>query len=519
MGKVPVGRTISEAYRFLSMRPGAVLGLGWLPAAFYAAAVWFCLERLGVALQEAVPSSGMFTEFTAVDFVALLVVTAFLVPTVAVPYAVAALGRRKEHVAAHFVYGGPEFRLSLALLGYYVVTIAVLVALAFLIQFAIGIGLPKPGEASSGFAMPLDWYGVPLAVWFEGAAAVLLGIVALFLGARFGFYLTALAAAEPHVTLGRAWAMSRGSFWRLAVVQFVLAVPVVLLTAGAIYFVEGDALIDTLRTAWSGVPSEGVGALYKLESEHAGALAGILSVAMLVTSALFAAASSAAYRVTVLGEALSPAVEYPAAPAHVEPSYQEPSYEPAWAAAKALADAGTPQWPQHEAIAAPGLPEMELAEALPVEAHALASEAAATTLADEPIPHDAVAETLAVEAAPVEAETAPTEATLVEEHAGHAAPAEATHEPGTPEVPAALAEVRAAAAPATPQFASQQEKIIAQIVHAAFTQLPGYVGEAAPGEMAHVASEPASVTAPEAPPLDPAGMAASEPVKELAHAD
>ncbi|HEY1632951.1 MAG TPA: hypothetical protein VGF56_16660 [Rhizomicrobium sp.] len=486
------------------MRPGAVLGLGWLPAAFYGVAVWFCLERLGLAMQEAVPSSTLFNEFTSVDFIGLLLVTALLVPTAAVSYAATALGRRKEHVAAHFVYGGPEFRLSLALLGFFVVTIAVLAALAFLAQFAIGIGLPKPGEANSGFAMPLDWYGVPLAVWFDGAVAIVLGMVALFLGARFGFYLTALAAAEPHVTLGRAWAMSRGSFWRLAVVQFVLAVPVVLLTAGAIYLVEGDALISTLRTAWSGIPSEGVSALYKLEYEHAGALAGILSVAMLVTSALFAGASSAAYRVTVLGEELSPAVEYSDAPVRIEPSYQEPAHEPAWAAAKAMADAGTPQWPQHEVIAAPGMPELELEEAVPVEeyalaaqsadAHALAPEAAATTLVEEPIAHDATA----VEAAPVEEPVA-----------------EAAHDPV-----AETASGPVEAHPAVPQFVSQQEKVIAQIVHSAFKQIPGYVGEAAPGETMHVATaeEPAAVTASEAPPLDPAGLT-PEPAKELAQAD
>jgi hypothetical protein len=490
MGKVPVGRTISQAYRFLFLRPGAVLGLGWLPAAFYAGAAWFCLERLGHAMQVAVPSSAAFNEFTAVDFLALLLATALLVPTAAVAYADRALGRHSEHVAAHFVYGKREFRLSLALLGFYVLIIAVLAALAFLAQFAIGIGMPKPGEAGSGFAMPLEWYGVPLALWLNGAAAFLLAIVALFVSARAGFYLTVLATAEDHVNLGRAWALSRGSFWRLAVVHVVLAVPLALLVAGAVYLIEGDAIADVLRTGWTGIPSEGMSALYKLQYEHAGALAGILAVGMIVTSALFAGASSAAYRAVVLGEEAEAPVSAPAyvpmpAPSMVAvhaaaPARIEPDHEPAWAAAKAMADAGTPQW-RHDPFAQP-LPDAPEPVAVPDE-HALASEAAATTYA-------------AQEEAPLELVAEPEQvAEPVAEPVAHQAEAPA-HEPP-----------------------SKQELIMAQIVHAAFAQMPGYVGEELPTDV-HAAGPGHEAAAHADLPLDPGGagtvLAAREDAKEPA---
>lgn len=458
MGKVPVGRTISEAYKFLFLRPGAVIGLGWLPAAFYAGAVWFCIERLGAAMLVAVPSSAAFNEFTAVDFLALLLATALLVPTVTVPYVATSLGNRQEPVAAHFVYGKREFRLSLALLTFMVFAIAVLLALAFAAQFAIGIGVPKPGAPLSGYAMPAEWEGVSLSVWLNGAAAVVLGIVALFIAVRFAFFLTPLAAAEEHVTLNRAWSLSRGNFWRLAVVHLALGIPVAALFAGAAYAIEGDALGATLRTAWSGIPSEGMSALYQLQYEHAAALAGLLAVAMIVKGALYTGASATAYRAVALGEVAEDriAVERPAAAPQPR---TEPEFEPAWAAAKAMADAN-PRWREPHPAQVVEAVEEHHAEAATVEEHALASEAAATTLAETPVEH-------AVEEMEPVAEPEP-------------APAEAT---------------------------AAHELSDAELVHAAFAQMPGHVEEAAPQE--HVATvEAAPVEHAEAPPLDPAGAAA-----------
>ena len=326
MDRIPVGSTIAGAYRFLVVRVAAVLGLGWLPAAFYAAAAWFCLQRMGAAMLIATPSSAGFNQFTAIDFAALLLATALLVPTVAVPFTQTALGVPRERVAAHFVFGGREWRMFLALLRYYAVVVVVLAALAFLCQIAIGIGLPAPGTWRAGFAMPANLYGAPISLWLNGAAAVLLAIAFLFLTARFGFFLPASAAAEDHVTLRRAWALSRRNFWRIAVVTLAVAVPPALLFAAGVYAIEGDGLGEALRNAWTGIPSEGVGALYRLQYAHAGALAGLGAVGLVVMNALFAGASAAAYRV----------VEAAANAPEVSRQRTEPDFEPAWAPAQAM---------------------------------------------------------------------------------------------------------------------------------------------------------------------------------------
>src|SRR6202789_898706 len=329
MGKIPVGRTIARGYGFLAGQLGTVLGLGWLPAAFYAAAAWFCLERMGAAMQLATPSSAAFNQFTAVDFLALLVATALLVPTVALPFTQAALGLKQERVAAHFVFGMGEARLFLALLRFFAVVIAVLAALAFACQTAIGIGLPEPGTGRAGFAMPVEWYGIAPRIWLEGAAACLLSAGYLFLKVRLGFFLPASAAAEEKVTLGRAWVLSRGNSWRLAIVSLAIATPAVLVLGAAVYAIEGDSLGDVLRTAWSRVPSEGVSALYRLQYDHALALAGVGAVALVVMNALFAGASAAAYQ-TIREAAEAPEVSHTRA---------EPEFSPAMA----TADPG-PRW-------------------------------------------------------------------------------------------------------------------------------------------------------------------------------
>jgi hypothetical protein len=465
MGKVPVGRTISGGYRFLALRPGAVLGMGWLPAAFYAAAVWFCLQRLGAAMLVAVPSSATFNEFTAVDFLLMVLATALLVPTMAVPFATVALGRPHEPAAAHFVYGKREFKLSLALAGYFALSIAILAAFAFVCQFAIGVGLPKPGEQFSGFAMPAEWYGTPLVLWLNGAAAALLAIVALFLSVRLGFYLAPLAAADEHVTLGRSWAVSAGSFWRLAVAYVALAIPVTLVFAGAVYAIEGDSLVPVLRDAWAGVPSEGMGALYRLQYEHAGALAGIWAAITVASSALFTGAASTAYRAVVLGEEEAMVSREAPLPAHAEPDF-----EPAWAAAKAMADAG-PRWRMAE-------PVVET----PPDDHALASEAAAMTHVE----HEPAAETYAAEEAPVEhAAQAPHDVQPLqfsEVHAEEPAPVEHAAEPAPSAIHAPLSdfillppEAVQAASAETIEFAAPP--LDPAGAHAALREKAGQLGE------------------------------------------
>jgi len=336
MGKIPVGRTIARGYGFLATQFGVVLGLGWLPAVFYAAATWFCIERMGAAMQVATPSSAAFNQFTAVDFLALLVATALLVPTAAIPFMQAALGLKHERVGAHFVFGAREGRLFLALLRFFGVVIAGLVALAFICQIAIGIGLPEPDSGRAGFAMPAEWYGVPLRLWLNGAAALLLLAAYLFLKVRFGFFLAASAAAEEHVTLGRAWTLSRGNFWRLALVSLAIAVPASLALSAAIYVIEGDSLGDVLRTGWTGIPSEGMRALYQLQYDHAVALAGVGAVALAAISALFAGASAAAY------QAVREAAEMP----EVSRERAEPEFAPVLA----TADAGS-RW-RHDPFAA-----------------------------------------------------------------------------------------------------------------------------------------------------------------------
>jgi hypothetical protein len=194
------------------------------------------------------------------------------------------------------------------------------------------VGLPRLGQ--TGFSVPTEWLGVPFALWLNAGVAVLLGIAALFVMVRFGFYLPSIAAAEQHVSLGRAWSLSSGSFWRIAVVQFVIAVPVTLAMAGGIWLIEGNAMQDAVRTAWTGVPSEGISAVFRLQSDHATTLAALWAVGMVVTSGLFSAASATAYRAAVLGEEVEAR----------EPVYEsEPSFVPAWDGAPAMADAG-PRW-------------------------------------------------------------------------------------------------------------------------------------------------------------------------------
>lgn len=284
--RVPVVRSIEDGYGFLLREPLTILGLSWLPAAFYAAACGFWLRRMATAMLISVrPAHGTLNDFAFFDFLGLLLTTAFFGAALAAPLTREALGSGDERALAYFVFGRREARLFLALLRFFALLLAVLFALTMVCGIAVTTALPH---------LPANWQGVSMAVLLNAAVGLVLAASFLFLAIRFGFFLAPEAASDHPTGLWPAWSASRGNSWRLLVVYLAVAAPLSILLLALESIAWGMPLSALVATLWPG--THDAVARYQYLYDHAGSFAVVAGVALVLFSALFAGASATAYQ-------------------------------------------------------------------------------------------------------------------------------------------------------------------------------------------------------------------------------
>jgi hypothetical protein len=268
MAKISLRHSAAQAYGLLLGRPLTVIGLTWLPAAFYGVACNALIGRIDTAL--AGGAHGLYGEYTLLCFLALLAATALFGSVIAVPLTRQALGLREGMVIAHLVIGARELRMFFALLFYYGLLAASLALLAVAAGVAITQGLPY----AAAHNVPAAVEGIPLELWLDAAAWTLAAVWTLYLVARFGFLLDAVAGCESHTRLGRAAALSRGSFWTIVAALAVATLP-------------ATVTLIACEMTFGGLSSHGASASIVFSA--------ILTAGLVVLHALMAGASAGAY--------------------------------------------------------------------------------------------------------------------------------------------------------------------------------------------------------------------------------
>lgn len=279
MTKISVRHCVAQAYGLVLGRPLTVIGLTWLPAAFYGVCAAYLIGRMHSAMVEAVPSAGgLLGQYAFFYFALLVAATALFGATIAVPLTRQAFGLREERAAVHLVIGARELRLFFALIRYYALTVATMVIFAI----AAGIAVSQGTHYATENRLALDWLGIPLQTWLNSSAAAAAILLFLFFAVRFGFLLDAVASVEDHAGLGRVRALSHGNFSRIAAILVITMIPAGLL------FVACEMTFGglTLTAANQG---------FSLDPADTTLFAGILAVALVVLHILAAGASAAAY--------------------------------------------------------------------------------------------------------------------------------------------------------------------------------------------------------------------------------
>lgn len=292
--RVLVGDTILRAWGFAGRRIVPLLGASWLTAAFYAAALAYFLGHLSDAmLVSPRPDPGSFNNFALFYMFCVVLVTALANAAMAVPMFREAFETGGEWKTVYFSIAFREWALFSNTLLLYILIIGIVSAIAFAGSVGIAVSLPMIGNGGI-------WHGIPAAPVMIGILTIAALAAALFLATRFGFFLATTAVVDSPARLLRAWSLSRGNFWRILGLGLGLILPVVIAAILAIWAVCDASFGDAMNGLFSASHDNTV--LFQMIHDHAGGIAVVCAIALLVLNAVFAGASEIAYARVEHGE-------------------------------------------------------------------------------------------------------------------------------------------------------------------------------------------------------------------------
>ena len=226
MQKIPVGRTIAFAYRFLFTHIGAVLGIGWFPAVLYAGAAYAARAFEMAHQTEIAAGDGQATFVSSALSVLAILVALFATSLAGIGITRQALGQRAGTPAIYFEAGPMEWRMFAANLRYSIGALALIVLASIVATVAFvlaGIPLEGPQEVRLTAAVIL----AALIAWF----VLVYAFVTIL---RMGFLLAPVVLAEQKAGLKRAHDLIHGNVWRMIGVLIPLWIPTIALFAAGI---------------------------------------------------------------------------------------------------------------------------------------------------------------------------------------------------------------------------------------------------------------------------------------------
>lgn len=243
MNKIPVGATVTAAYRFTFGNMGTVIGLIWLPLLVYTLSRFFVVDYYAMHLaQSGDPSAGGRATLILFGF---WFVSLFFTAIIGVSLTHQALAPRAGSIIVHFAVGPTEFNYFFSLLAIFLVMLAVYAA-AMIADLGIGA-----------------LAGVIAGSSFTGRSALLAGIaiailaldfaILIYVAIRLVFLVAPVTVSEGKIDLTGAWKLSRGNFWRMFAVLAATFVPAMLIGEVVFATVVGPAYFAALAAAFFSV--------------------------------------------------------------------------------------------------------------------------------------------------------------------------------------------------------------------------------------------------------------------------
>jgi hypothetical protein len=277
MNKLPVARTVLDAYGFTFAQLGTIIGLIWFPTVV--STLLNFLPQLASGFGGANGAAATGTD--QIEILAIMLLKLLLSAIVYVAVARQALGLRQGPAMFHFALGQPEFRVYGALL---------------ILYFLMAVLLIAPAEAQR--------IGGPASIVASYFVLPALALI-VFLLVRIGWLIVPAIVIENKVDFGRVWAITRGNFWRLFAVATAVTIPLLMIfCTAAVALMQKDLQSVVLPVGPSDQKAleQQVIAIQEIVQRHTPEL---LFVALFLTPfalGLSLAASASAYR-TLSGSA------------------------------------------------------------------------------------------------------------------------------------------------------------------------------------------------------------------------
>ena len=234
MDKIPVGKTIAEAYGFAFGRFPGNLGVVWLPAALVIAVAWYVvpsymtawmamIPKLGSQLDPSVILNGMQQFYRAIILMWIAIILLRAEMMLGLTRRALGLGTPLGFV---FISLGKSFwRLSGA---YFAVMIILWTAETVLVIGLIVVALVVGGIGAILASGDKDAIAVLIGV-IGGIAVIGLFCALFYIAVRLTFLLTPVIVAEERFDLIRPWRLAGGNFWRIFAIGVAVFVPLMLL--------------------------------------------------------------------------------------------------------------------------------------------------------------------------------------------------------------------------------------------------------------------------------------------------
>ncbi len=214
MQRIAVIATIRDAYTFLAVNLGTIIGLVWVPMVLITIAQYFTLYRLyNGSIEFLAGGNAAHLGAALLMTLACLVAALLLYAMMLVAVMQLALGTRSGPSLVHFAFGPLEWRMFRALFAFTGLTMLTGLTILFAANavFALVTGA-KSDQAALGDVM--------------GLVMLCMGLV---FAARFLLLLPAIAVNEAGPALRRAWALSAGNFLPLLGILLAVLLPVKLI--------------------------------------------------------------------------------------------------------------------------------------------------------------------------------------------------------------------------------------------------------------------------------------------------